>query len=111
KSTEQNVSDDAKSVTRQVELATAFATQQGWIVDKAHVFVDDAASGGAFNEKDRPAFYRLLNAAPHRVFDAIVMMDESRLGRDQYRTAYALQLLTDAEVQVWDYQERRRAQL
>jgi DNA invertase Pin-like site-specific DNA recombinase len=37
KSTEQHVSDDAKSVTRQLELARAFAEEQGWAVLEEYV--------------------------------------------------------------------------
>jgi hypothetical protein len=42
------VSDDAKSVTRQVELARAFATRQGWVVAESHVYIDDGISGAEF---------------------------------------------------------------
>jgi DNA invertase Pin-like site-specific DNA recombinase len=41
KSTEQDVADDAKSVTRQIENARAFATERGWTVDPSHVYADD----------------------------------------------------------------------
>ena len=41
KSTEQGVADEAKSVTRQVEHATAYAARKGWTVDPAHVYGDD----------------------------------------------------------------------
>ena len=45
KSTGQNVAEDAKSVTRQVENAKAFAIAQGWSVDDQFVFIDDGISG------------------------------------------------------------------
>ena len=49
KRTEQaGVADDAKSVTRQVESATAYARRKGWIVDPAHVYQDDGISGAEF---------------------------------------------------------------
>ena len=48
KSTDQHVAEDAKSVTRQVENARAFATKRGWTVTDAHVFVDDGISGAEF---------------------------------------------------------------
>ena len=34
KSTDQNVSDEEKSVTRQVEHARAFAKKKGWTVEE-----------------------------------------------------------------------------
>jgi DNA invertase Pin-like site-specific DNA recombinase len=38
KSNEQrNTSDEAKSVTRQIEHATAYAERKGWTVNPAHV--------------------------------------------------------------------------
>jgi DNA invertase Pin-like site-specific DNA recombinase len=40
KSTEQNVSEDAKSVTRQLEHGRAFAEERGWTVIEE--YVDDA---------------------------------------------------------------------
>ena len=46
KSTDQSgVVDDAKSVTRQIEHAKAYATRHGWTVRDEHVFVDDGISG------------------------------------------------------------------
>jgi DNA invertase Pin-like site-specific DNA recombinase len=61
KSTEQNnVADEQKSVVRQVEHARQYAPSKGWIVDEAHVYVDDGISGGEF--ANRPGFLRLMNA-------------------------------------------------
>jgi hypothetical protein len=36
KSTDQNLPDAEKSVTRQIEHATAYAARKGWTVDPAH---------------------------------------------------------------------------
>jgi DNA invertase Pin-like site-specific DNA recombinase len=38
KSTDQNRPDAEKSVTRQVEHATAYATGKGWTVGPAHIY-------------------------------------------------------------------------
>jgi DNA invertase Pin-like site-specific DNA recombinase len=57
KSTQQNgVSDEEKSVTRQIALCRAFAERQGWQLDNAHVFSDDAVSGAEFAR--RPGLVR-----------------------------------------------------
>ena len=45
KSTDQNVADDAKSVTRQIDNARVFAESQGWVVDERYIFSDDGVSG------------------------------------------------------------------
>jgi hypothetical protein len=49
KSTDQSgVSDDQRSVARQVEHATAYASGKGWTVLDEHVYVDDGISGAEF---------------------------------------------------------------
>jgi DNA invertase Pin-like site-specific DNA recombinase len=58
KSTDQNLPDAEKSVTRQVEHATAYATRKGWAVDPAHVDTDDAVSGAEFASGDSPKHWR-----------------------------------------------------
>ncbi len=87
KSTDQTgVSDDQKSVTRQVEHATTYATRKGWTVAGEHVYIDDGISGAEF--ANRPGFLRLMNALkPSPPFDVLVMSEESRLGREQIETA------------------------
>lgn len=103
KSTEQTgVSDKEKSVTRQVEHAKAFAKSKGWVTPDELIFVDDGISGAEFIK--RPGFIRLMNALkPTPPFQVLVMSEESRLGREQIQTAYALQQLMDAGVRVWFY--------
>jgi DNA invertase Pin-like site-specific DNA recombinase len=110
KSTEQSgMIDEEKSVTRQIDHAKAYATKKGWTVADEHVFVDDGISGAEFVK--RPGLSRLLNALrPKPPFQVLVMSEESRLGREQIQTAYALQQITDAGVRVWLYlsdQERK----
>ena len=111
KSTEQNgVADEAKSVTRQVEHATAYAARKGWTVGEEHVYSDDGISGAEFVK--RPGFIRLMNAlAPRPPFQALVMSEESRLGREQIETAYALKQITDAGVRVFFYLDDRERTL
>src|SRR5262245_39617426 len=109
--TEQNgVGDEAKSVTRQVEHARAYATRKGWVVADEHVYVDDGISGAEF--ANRPGFVRLMNALkPRPAFQVLVMSEESRLGREAIETAYALKQLIAADVRVWFYLEDRERTL
>jgi DNA invertase Pin-like site-specific DNA recombinase len=110
KSTGQNAADEEKSVTRQVERARAYATAKGWTVDEAHVHVDDGISGAEFIK--RPGFLRLMNALrPRAPFQALIMSEESRLGREQIETAYALKQIMDAGVRVFFYLEGRERTL
>ena len=66
------VADDAKSVPRQVERATAYARGKGWTVAREHVYTDDGISGGEFQR--RPGFLRLMNVLkPRLLFDVLVV--------------------------------------
>lgn len=107
KSTEQNgVSDEEKSVTRQVDHAKAYATKKGWTVAEEHVYVDDGISGAEFVK--RPGFLRLMNALkPRPPFEVLVMSEEARLGREAIETAYTLKQLVTAGVRVFFYLEDR----
>ena len=111
KSTEQNgVADEAKSVARQTEHAKAYAAKKGWTVSDEHVYTDDGISGAEFVK--RPGFIRLMNAlSPRPAFQVLIMSEESRLGREQIETAYALKQITDAGVRVFFYLEDRERTL
>jgi DNA invertase Pin-like site-specific DNA recombinase len=89
KSTDQHLPDAEKSVTRQVEHATAYAERKGWTVDPAHVYQDDGISGAEFVK--RPGFLRLMNALkPKPGFQVLIMSEESRLGRENIETGWCL---------------------
>jgi DNA invertase Pin-like site-specific DNA recombinase len=62
KSTDQNVADEEKSVTRQVDRARTYPATKGWAVDDAHVYVDDGISGAEFEK--RPGYVALMAAPP-----------------------------------------------
>jgi DNA invertase Pin-like site-specific DNA recombinase len=111
KSTDQlGLTDEQKSVTRQVEHARAYPVRKGWTVPDECVFVDDAVSGAEF--ATRPGFVRLMRALkPYPPFQILVMAEESRLGREQIEVAYALKQLTQAGVRVWLYLEDRERTL
>lgn len=107
KSTEQTgVAEESRSVSRQVEHAHAFATREGWIVAGEHVYTDDGISGAEF--ANRPGFVRLMNALkPRAPFDALIVSELSRLGREQLETGYALKQLSQAGVKIFSYLEDR----
>src|SRR4029434_1876809 len=74
------------------------------------IFIDDGISGAEF--ATRPGFLRLMNALkPRPPFQVLIMSEESRLGREQIETAYALKQLTDAGVRVFFYLEDRELTL
>ncbi len=111
KSTDQpGVPDEQRSVARQVEQARAYAVSKGWIVDDRYIFVDDGVSGAEFVK--RPGFIRLMNAlSPRPPFQALIMSEESRLGREQIETAYALKQIIDAGVRLFFYLDDRERTL
>ena len=111
KSTDQGgVSDEQKSVSRQIDRARAFAAAKGWTVSEEHVFVDDGISGAEFAK--RPGFVRLMNSlTPYPRFDALIMSEESRLGRESIEVAYALKQITRADVRVFFYLDDRERTL
>ena len=111
KSTEQNgVGDEEKSVTRQIEHAKEYAAKKGWTIAEDCIYVDDGISGAEFVK--RPAFLRLMNALkPKPPFQVLIMSEESRLGREQIETAYALKQIMDAGVRVFFYLEDRERTL
>jgi site-specific DNA recombinase len=105
KSTEQAVADDAKSVTRQIEHARQYAARKGWTVSD-HIYTDDAISGSEFSR--RPGFVRLMSALrPRAPFDALIVSELSRLGREQLETGYALKQLAQAGVRIFAYLDDR----
>lgn len=111
KSTEQTgVSDDEKSVSRQIDHARQYAARKGWSVSENHIFVDDGISGAEFVK--RPGFIRLMNALkPRPTFHILIMSEESRLGRESIETSYALKQIMDAGARVFFYLEDRERTL
>jgi DNA invertase Pin-like site-specific DNA recombinase len=111
KSSEQNgVGDEEKPVTRQIEHAKAYAVRKSWTVHDDSVYVDDGISGAEFVKG--PGFLRLMNALkPKPPFQVLIMSEESRLGREQIETAYALKQIITAGVRVFYYLEGRERTL
>jgi site-specific DNA recombinase len=102
KSTAQDdVAEDAKSVTRQVDGARAFIAAKGWTLDEHHVYTDDGVSGALF--ANRAEFQRMMREAEAGAFEAVVFYDLDRFGRNARRTMLALNTLADLGVSIWDY--------
>jgi DNA invertase Pin-like site-specific DNA recombinase len=76
KSTDQSaVADEAKSVSRQIDHATAYAQRRGWAVPETCIFVDDGFSGAEF--ANRPGFVRLMaSLKPRPTFQVLIMSEE-----------------------------------
>jgi DNA invertase Pin-like site-specific DNA recombinase len=93
----------ASSRSRFESTATAVTR---YFMTPPRAYVDDGISGAEF--EGRPALLRMMNALkPRPAFDAIVMPEESRLGREAIETAYALKQIISAGVRVFFYLENR----
>ena len=88
-----------KSVERQVAHARDYIVRKGWTVDDEHVFVDDGISGAEF--KHRPALLKLLDHLAE--FDAIVVSEQSRLGREMSQTSAVLAKIAARKVRIFSY--------
>jgi site-specific DNA recombinase len=105
KSTEQNVADDAKSVTRQIDNARAFATAHGWTVDDRFIFVDDGVSGA--ETRKLLGKQRLIQMADQ--FDVVVMQAQDRWSRRDGAEAWVeLKALAQRDVEIWFYADARK---
>ncbi len=107
KSTAQTgMSEDARSVERQKARAIEYAGRHGWTVAAEHIFEDDGISGAEFER--RPGFQRLKETLKGRSpFRFLVVMDESRLGRESIETAHVLKQLSLAGVRIFAYIDDR----
>jgi site-specific DNA recombinase len=110
KSTEDERSaDDGRSIDRQREHATAYAEAQGWIVGLDLIFLDENASGAEF--VNRPGLAQLRAAAAAHRFEQLVVMDQSRLGRDTIRTLNVILDLQDHGIEIHSYLDRTAIKL
>jgi DNA invertase Pin-like site-specific DNA recombinase len=110
KSTDQNIADEEKSVSRQVERARAYAERKGWAVADEHVFVDDGISGADF--VNRAGLTHLLaSLSPRPPYSVLIMSEQSRLGRELYETGYILKRIIDAGGRVVFYLDDREASI
>ena len=90
--------EEARSTTRQVERATAYAQAKGWAVDPRYVFIDDAVSGAEW--KHRPGFNALLAALePRPAFGAA--RDAWCVGRSMTRADAATPSRRQARIESW----------
>lgn len=97
---------DSKSVERQEEGAREFIQRQDWTLDEAHVYRDNGVSGALF--ENRPEFQRMMSDARCSEFDAIVVFDVDRFGRDSQKSMAALNELADLDISVWDFSSGQR---
>ena len=105
KSTDQRgVATEDKSVSRQIELARAFATVNGWTVSDAHIYADDGFSGAEFEK--RPGLQRLLaDALTGRTspFAVVIVSEQKSIGREVNENGSTIKRLAQAHVEIFEY--------
>ncbi len=89
---------ETQTVDSQLSALRQFAAEQGWVLEKQHVYVDDGESGFYF---DRPALDRLRDAARDGLIDLLLVHDPDRLAR-----RYAYQVLLLEEFERWGVKVR-----
>ena len=72
-----------ESIDYQLERCREFIAKQGWSLDEANVFIDEAKSGTSTFRREE--FNRMVGVAKakDRPFDVVVAWSTSRFGRDQ----------------------------
>jgi len=128
KSNVQDVSAEAKSITRQKEHAIAWGEAEGWRINSdLHVYEDDAVCGAEFSPEKRPGLARFLRdigvtdehdsfkfgkvSKRRPPFQALVLMAEDRLGRDMFNMPFVMKQIIDRGIRVFDYVTGREIRL
>lgn len=68
-----------QSIDDQIRVCKEFATRDGIIILKNHIYFDEAQSGSV---RSRPGLKAPKKAAEDKQFDALLVDDSSRLSRD-----------------------------
>ena len=109
KSTKQaDVSDEQKSVERQIENARAFAAARKWIVLENHIYKDDGKSGASSLARlpDKARMLDAITATKKPPFEALIIQGPDRLSRRDGDEAFTeLKGITKAGVEVWFYSD------
>src|SRR5262245_11149962 len=102
RSQDQFIDEEQKSVARQIDHARQYAHRKGWTINEDCVFVDDGIGGAEFDA--RPGYVRLMSTLkPRPPFDALIMSEESRLGREQLEVGFRLKEIIRVGVRVFLY--------
>src|SRR4029450_2489288 len=108
---QQDRTEDVKSVATQRDLVAAFAGSRAWTIDEKYTFSDDGITGALFAE--RPGLQALMAAtrATPVPFAKLIVVEQSRLGRDQIDTMVLIRDIEEAGIEIWSTRDGRRITL
>jgi site-specific DNA recombinase len=108
---QQDRTEEVKSVATQRDLVTTFAAARGWTLDDKHIYADDGITGALFAE--RPGLQALLAATRTTPvpFTKLIIVEQSRLGRDQIDTMVLIRDIEESGVEIWSTRDGRRITL
>jgi site-specific DNA recombinase len=93
----------------QTEEGQRFIAKNGGTLEPEHVYLDDVNSRAEF--KKRPGLLALLLAAKDKLFDAVIVRDESTLGGDTFRSGLLIQDILESSVTLTHYYEDKEITL
>ncbi len=105
KSTDSKDRADVKSTEVQRRLCSDFIRVKGWTEGPA--FVEEDGLSGALGADQRPALKALVEAAKRKAFTAVVMVEQSRLFRENVDAQVMLRTFRRLGVDVWVTRENR----
>jgi site-specific DNA recombinase len=100
-----------ESLDVQIENATRYIESKGWTLAPDHVYRDDGISRAEFVK--RRGLASLLNAVEKtpRIFDAVIVRDDSRIGGDIYRAGFAIQKMIEHGVRLFYHSQDKEVSL
>jgi len=105
KSTDSKDRADVKSTEVQRRLCTDFIRAKGWTEGPA--FVEEDGLSGALGEDQRPALKSLVEAARRKEFTVVVMVEQSRLFRENVDAQVMLRTFRRLGIDIWVTRENR----
>jgi site-specific DNA recombinase len=87
-----------------VAHAREFAVSKGWTVDPAHIYIDDAISG--FEYARLSARDQLIEDAKKGMFQALIVMEQFRLGRQPMEAIGKIFEIAECDVRMFEYMTR-----
>lgn len=106
----KNCSDDAgkKSIKAQINSCLEYATKENFVVNPDHIYIDMATTS---NIQYRKGIHNLLRSAQEKLFDAVLVLDLSRISRNLFLLQSFVQQLSLMEISVLSVTDDEEAKI